>query len=71
MEFSLNGRKTALATMQSQTLDLLVIGGGITGSGIALDAQSRGLDTGSLKCKTLRQVRQAVQRNLFTVVYVI
>ncbi|MBM7632202.1 glycerol-3-phosphate dehydrogenase/oxidase [Geomicrobium sediminis] len=49
MEFSLNGRKTALATMQSQTLDLLVIGGGITGSGIALDAQSRGLDTGLIE----------------------
>ncbi|UOE96417.1 glycerol-3-phosphate dehydrogenase/oxidase [Alkalihalobacillus sp. LMS39] len=32
--------------MKSNELDLLVIGGGITGAGIALDAQVRGLKTG-------------------------
>jgi glycerol-3-phosphate dehydrogenase len=35
--------------MQASVLDVLVIGGGITGAGIALDAQSRGLRTGLLE----------------------
>ncbi|WP_302847499.1 glycerol-3-phosphate dehydrogenase/oxidase [Paenibacillus sp. yr247] len=34
-----------LLAMSKQTFDLIVIGGGITGAGIALDAQSRGLRT--------------------------
>ena len=40
-------RARALAKMSSGTeLDVLVIGGGITGAGIALDAATRGLRTG-------------------------
>ena len=40
-------RARALAEMSSGTeLDVLVIGGGITGAGIALDAATRGLRTG-------------------------
>lgn len=35
-----------MAEMQQEPLDLLIIGGGITGAGIALDAASRGLRTG-------------------------
>src|SRR5690554_6208401 len=35
--------------MISEELDLLIIGGGITGSGIALDAQSRGMQTGLIE----------------------
>ncbi|MDQ0918279.1 glycerol-3-phosphate dehydrogenase/oxidase [Paenibacillus sp. V4I5] len=38
-------RTEMLQAMSKQTLDLIVIGGGITGAGIALDAQSRGLRT--------------------------
>lgn len=38
-------RSQQLEALQKQTLDLLVIGGGITGAGIALDAQSRGIST--------------------------
>ncbi|MGG1519198.1 glycerol-3-phosphate dehydrogenase/oxidase [Paenibacillus oryzisoli] len=34
-----------LAAMTAQKFDVIVIGGGITGAGIALDAQSRGLKT--------------------------
>jgi glycerol-3-phosphate dehydrogenase len=34
-----------MAAMSEQTFDLLIIGGGITGAGIALDAASRGLRT--------------------------
>ncbi|WP_227939630.1 glycerol-3-phosphate dehydrogenase/oxidase [Alkalihalobacillus deserti] len=44
--FSSFNRQTKLEEMSKNTLDLLVIGGGITGAGIALDAQVRGIDTG-------------------------
>lgn len=36
-------RNASLARLRSETFDVLVIGGGITGCGIALDAASRGL----------------------------
>lgn len=36
-------RPELLATLREETFDLLIIGGGITGAGIALDAASRGL----------------------------
>ncbi len=38
-------RKQRLQEMHEQTYDLLVIGGGITGAGIALDAATRGIRT--------------------------
>lgn len=38
-------REKKLATIQSEKFDLLVVGGGITGAGVALDAASRGLKT--------------------------
>lgn len=38
-------RQEMLQNMSETTFDLIVIGGGITGAGIALDAQSRGLRT--------------------------
>ncbi|MDQ1440220.1 MAG: glycerol-3-phosphate dehydrogenase [Acidimicrobiaceae bacterium] len=38
-------RERALARMAEETFDVLVIGGGITGAGAALDAASRGLRT--------------------------
>ena len=38
-------RHRALARMAAESFDLLVIGGGITGAGVALDAASRGLKT--------------------------
>jgi len=40
--FSTETRRKALQRMADEELDVLVIGGGITGSGIALDAASRG-----------------------------
>ena len=43
--FSSNNRKHNLQRLATQTFDLVVIGGGITGAGIALDAASRGLST--------------------------
>ncbi|MFV1989368.1 MAG: FAD-dependent oxidoreductase [Acidimicrobiales bacterium] len=38
-------RDAALASLSRESFDLLVIGGGITGAGVALDAASRGLKT--------------------------
>src|SRR3954451_22355924 len=38
-------RQTTLAQMADGPVDVLVIGGGITGAGVALDAASRGLRT--------------------------
>lgn len=43
--FSNINRKTTWDKVQTKTIDLLVIGGGITGAGIALDATTRGLRT--------------------------
>jgi len=44
-EFSYQNRPRIVDTLKSQKFDLLIIGGGITGAGIALDAASRGLKT--------------------------
>lgn len=41
--FSFKDRPNILNTLNNYTFDVLVIGGGITGAGIALDAASRGL----------------------------
>jgi glycerol-3-phosphate dehydrogenase len=44
--FSPDGRRAALAAMSDDGVDVLVIGGGITGAGIARDAALRGWRTG-------------------------
>ncbi len=41
--FNAKNRPELIAQLSSQTYDLVIIGGGITGAGIALDAVSRGL----------------------------
>ncbi len=46
MQFSATSRTTILDEMQAKPLDILIIGGGITGAGIALDAATRGLRVG-------------------------
>ncbi len=43
--FSMLNRKEQIENLKSETYDLVVIGGGATGTGIALDAASRGLKT--------------------------
>ncbi|MED4682695.1 aerobic glycerol-3-phosphate dehydrogenase [Bacillus mycoides] len=45
MKFSSKQRKDVLNGVNKQELDAIVIGGGITGSGIALDGATRGLST--------------------------
>jgi glycerol-3-phosphate dehydrogenase len=44
-------RAAALANMRAKELDILVIGGGIVGTGAALDAVTRGLRTGLLEAR--------------------
>ena len=43
LEFSLRKRAANLDRMRNEEFDLAVIGGGVTGAGVALDAASRGL----------------------------
>ncbi len=43
MNFSIFQRPAIVSKLRSEAFDLLIIGGGITGAGIALDAASRGL----------------------------
>ncbi|HET8930177.1 MAG TPA: glycerol-3-phosphate dehydrogenase/oxidase [Acidimicrobiales bacterium] len=42
-------RTSAIARMEDETLDVLVIGGGVTGCGCALDAAARGLKVGLIE----------------------
>ncbi|MDR1799922.1 MAG: glycerol-3-phosphate dehydrogenase/oxidase, partial [Bifidobacteriaceae bacterium] len=44
-------RASAIGGLQNETLDVLVIGGGVTGAGIALDAAARGLKTGLVEAQ--------------------
>jgi len=44
-KFSISGRPEVISKLKGEQYDLLIIGGGITGAGIALDAASRGLKT--------------------------
>ena len=44
-------RAASLLRLQAEPFDLLIIGGGITGAGIALDAASRGLKTALIEKK--------------------
>jgi glycerol-3-phosphate dehydrogenase len=46
-------RSTALRRLTSGPLDVLVVGGGITGAGAALDAVSRGLRVGLIEARDL------------------
>ncbi|MBE1461334.1 glycerol-3-phosphate dehydrogenase [Kibdelosporangium phytohabitans] len=44
-------RADALRTLRTREVDVLVIGGGVTGAGIALDAASRGLSAGLVEAR--------------------
>ena len=46
-------RVPALDRLASETFDVLVVGGGVTGAGVALDAASRGLKTALLERRDL------------------
>lgn len=46
-----DSRAQALARMADRELDVLVVGGGVVGAGIALDAVTRGLSTGLVEAR--------------------
>ena len=46
MVFSIERRKKDIEALKQETLDVLIIGGGITGAGMALQASASGLKTG-------------------------
>ncbi len=46
-------RQAGLQAMAGRTSDILVIGGGVTGAGIALDAATRGLTVGLVEQRDL------------------
>ncbi|WP_155985339.1 FAD-dependent oxidoreductase, partial [Paenibacillus maysiensis] len=45
LAFAAQERTAVLERMEREHFDILIIGGGITGAGIALDAADRGLKT--------------------------
>lgn len=47
--FSAVERAASLERLSRETFDVLIVGGGITGAGVALDAASRGLRTGMVE----------------------
>jgi len=48
---SAKNRAQNLSDAKKQEFDLIIIGGGVTGAGIALDAESRGMNSINLKSK--------------------
>src|SRR6188472_3217275 len=44
-------RDTGLSRLADEPFDVLVVGGGITGAGVALDAAARGLRTGLVEAR--------------------
>lgn len=49
MTFSLETRQQTIETIKSKQLDILIIGGGITGAGVALQASAAGMATGLIE----------------------
>lgn len=49
MNFSIKTRELAIQKLQERELDLLIIGGGITGAGVAIQAAASGLETGLIE----------------------
>ncbi|MGX6961318.1 type 1 glycerol-3-phosphate oxidase [Vagococcus xieshaowenii] len=49
MVFSIKTRQETIGKLQSEELDLLIIGGGITGAGVAIQAAATGLKTGLIE----------------------
>src|SRR3954451_21607125 len=43
---AMTSRKTAIEALAARQFDVVVVGGGITGAGVALDAAARGLTVG-------------------------
>lgn len=66
MTFSNLNRNDMINTLTAEEFDLLIIGGGITGAGIALDAATRGMKTALVEMQDFAAEPPAVQPNWFT-----
>ena len=53
INFSKETRQKRIDQMQAETLDLLIIGGGISGAGVAIQAAASGIKTGLLEMQDL------------------
>ncbi len=51
MNFNFSKRQKNLSQLKSETFDLVIVGGGITGSGIARDATSRGMKVALIEAR--------------------
>ncbi|ERL65767.1 type 1 glycerol-3-phosphate oxidase [Schleiferilactobacillus shenzhenensis] len=49
MAFSQNTRKQTIEALKNNNLDLLIVGGGITGAGVAIQAAASGIKTGLIE----------------------
>ncbi|AYG16333.1 type 1 glycerol-3-phosphate oxidase [Latilactobacillus sakei] len=49
MTFSLESRQQAIQNLKNEQLDLLIIGGGITGAGVAIQSVASGIKTGLIE----------------------
>src|SRR5205823_4787381 len=58
-------RSAALARLADETFDVLVIGGGITGAGVALDAATRGLRTALVEARDFASGTSSRSSKLF------
>lgn len=59
------GRRQALDRLGAETFDILVIGGGVTGAGVALDAATRGLSVALLEQRDLASGTSSRSSKLF------
>ena len=59
------GRRHALDRMADEEFDVLVIGGGVTGAGAALDAVTRGLKVGLVEARDFASGTSSRSTKLF------
>lgn len=69
MEFSKETRRLAIERMQDRQLDLLIIGGGITGAGVALQAAASGMETALIEMQDFAEGTSSRSTKWSTVVF--
>ena len=68
MVFSNETRKQTIHQLKHTELDLLIVGGGITGAGVAIQASASGIKTGLIE---MRKAPVRVRPNWYTAVFAI
>ena len=63
MTFSYQSRKETLARLKNEELDLLIVGGGITGAGVALQAVASGIKTGLVEMQDFAEGTSGNSKN--------